>query len=190
MIVHMKKLTILVLETQREKMLKSLRKLGVIHVRNLTKPVSEDLVVTEEHINELRHAVSVLSEYEIKNCQQKINWGKDQICRKAKEIVSVYLEKEELKKLDRIGNMYLDFAELQASRGKIMKMKDWREKLDAFLKFNEQELLTNAGKIYHEVAKELALGEYEKYKPKQDREYISDFDKEVKKMLKAKEKKK
>jgi len=95
-----------------------------------------------------------------------------------------YLEKEELKKLDRIGNMYLDFAELQASRGKIMKMKDWKEKLDAFLKFNEQELLTNAGKTSHEIAKELALGEYEKYKPKQDREYISDFDKEVKKMLK------
>ena len=94
-----------------------------------------------------------------------------------------YLDKEELRKLDRIGNMYLDFAELQASRGKIMKMKDWKKKLDAFLKFSEHDLLTNAGKVSHEVAKELALGEYGKYKPIQDKEYISDFDQQVKKML-------
>lgn len=94
-----------------------------------------------------------------------------------------YLNKQELGKLNRIGNMYLDYAEMQAARGKLMKMKDWREKLNAFLKFTEQEILTNAGKISHEVAKELALKEYEKYKPIQDREYISDFDREVKKLL-------
>ncbi len=94
-------------------------------------------------------------------------------------IAKNYLDKEELKKLDRIGNMYLDFAELQASRGNIMKMKDWKEKLDAFLRFSEHDLLANAGKVSHEVAKELALGEYEKYKPIQDKEYISDFDREV-----------
>jgi hypothetical protein len=61
-----------------------------------------------------------------------------------------------------------------------MKMKDWREKLDAFLKFSECEILTNAGKISKEVAKELALTEYEKYKPIQDKNYISDFDRAIK----------
>ena len=98
-------------------------------------------------------------------------------------IAKNYLESEELKALDRIGNMYLDYAEIQASKGKVMMMKDWIEKLDAFLKFTEYEILTNAGKIAHEVAKELALNEYEKYRLLQDRLFESDFDKEMKKLL-------
>lgn len=103
-------------------------------------------------------------------------------------IAKNYLNKEELKNLNRIGNMYLDYAEIQAARGRVMKMKDWREKLNAFLKFSEYEILTNAGKISHEIAKELALKEYEKYKPIQDKNYISDFDQELKKILVQKEK--
>lgn len=103
-------------------------------------------------------------------------------------IAKNYLQKKELKELSRIGNMYLDFAELQASRGKIMRMKDWKEKLEAFLKFNEQDLLTNAGKISQEVAKKLALREYAKYQPVQDQQYISDFDQEVEKMVKNRNK--
>ena len=87
-----------------------------------------------------------------------------------------YLNQQELKSLDRIGNMYLDYAEMQASRGKLMTMKDRKDKLDAFLKFNEQDILNNAGKVSHEVAKKLALQEYAKYKPLQDKEYLSDFD--------------
>lgn len=94
-----------------------------------------------------------------------------------------YLEKNELKELDRIGNMYLDYAEIQASRGKAMTMKDWKDKLDAFLQFSEYEILYDAWKISHEVAKELALGEYEKFKPLQDSQYISDFDKEIQQSL-------
>lgn len=86
--------------------------------------------------------------------------------------------------MNRIVAMYLDYAEIQAMRGVVMYMKDWVEKLDAFLKFNEQEILSNAGKISHEVAEELALDEYEKYKNVQYKNYISDFDKEVKKLLK------
>jgi hypothetical protein len=97
-------------------------------------------------------------------------------------IAKNYLDKEELKHLDRIGNMYLDHAEMQAARGNVMKMKDWQKKLDAFLKFSEYEILTNAGNVSHEVAKELASGEYAKYKPIQDKNYISDFDREVKKL--------
>ncbi len=99
-------------------------------------------------------------------------------------IAKNYLDKKELAHLNRIGNMYLDYAEMQAARGKAMTMKDWTEKLNAFLKFSEYEILTNAGKISHEVAEILALGEYEKYKKVQDKNYISDFDKEVKKLLK------
>ncbi|MEA3500456.1 MAG: virulence RhuM family protein [Candidatus Marinimicrobia bacterium] len=98
-------------------------------------------------------------------------------------IAKNYLAKTELKNLNRIGNMYLDFAELQAARGKVMMMKDWIDKLDAFLKFSEYEILTNTGKISHEIAKELALKEYQNFKPKQDKNYISDFDREVKKLL-------
>ncbi|NDK08807.1 cell filamentation protein Fic [Candidatus Gracilibacteria bacterium] len=91
-------------------------------------------------------------------------------------IAKNYLEKNELKDLNHIVDMYLDYAEFQASRGKIMYMKDWREKLDAFLKFTEQEILQNAGKISHEVAIALAEKEYEKFKPIQDKLYKSDFD--------------
>lgn len=63
-----------------------------------------------------------------------------------------------------------------------MKMKDWAEKLDAFLKFNEYEIVTNTGKVSHEVAVQLASEEYEKFRVKQDKNYISDFDEEVKKL--------
>ncbi|PJE66955.1 cell filamentation protein Fic, partial [Candidatus Shapirobacteria bacterium CG10_big_fil_rev_8_21_14_0_10_36_6] len=99
-------------------------------------------------------------------------------------IAKNYLNKKELTHLNRIGNMYLDYAEMQAARRKVMTMKDWILKLNAFLKFSEYEILNNAGKISHEVAEVLALEEYEKYKIKQDKNYISDFDREVKKILK------
>ncbi|MCX6763193.1 MAG: virulence RhuM family protein [Candidatus Moranbacteria bacterium] len=105
-------------------------------------------------------------------------------------IAKNYLDKKELEHLNRIGNMYLDYAEMQAARGKVMTMKDWKEKLNAFLKFSEYEILTNAGHISHEVAEALALDEYEKYRLEQDKNYISDFDREVKKILEAQKKKK
>ena len=103
-------------------------------------------------------------------------------------IAKNYLDKKELEHLNRIGNMYLDYAEMQASRGRAMTMKDWAEKLNAFLKFSEYEILTNAGKISHEVAETLALDEYGKFRIKQDKNYISDFDCEVKKILESKKK--
>src|SRR3989344_3928319 len=105
-------------------------------------------------------------------------------------IAKNYLDKKELTHLNNIGNMYLDYAELQAARGRVMTMNDWVEKLNAFLKFSEYEILTNAGKISHEVAETLALREFEKYRKEQDKDYISDFDREVKKILGAKKKKK
>ncbi|MBU2542363.1 virulence RhuM family protein [Patescibacteria group bacterium] len=98
-------------------------------------------------------------------------------------IAKNYLEKKELEHLNRIGNMYLDYAEMQAARGRAMTMKDWIIKLNTFLKFSEYEILTNAGKISHEVAESLVLKEYNKFKKVQDKNYISDFDREVKKLL-------
>ena len=94
-----------------------------------------------------------------------------------------YLDKEELGHLNKIGNMYLDYAELQATRGRAMTMKDWTEKLDSFLKFSEYEILTNAGIVSREVAEATVMKEYDKFKVKQDRDYISDFDREIKKLV-------
>jgi len=102
-------------------------------------------------------------------------------------IAKNYLNQKELAHLNRIGNMYLDYAEMQVARGKIMRMQDWRTRLDAFLDFSEYEILHNAGKVSHKVAEKLALEEYKKYKPVQDREYLSDFDKEIKKYLEKRE---
>lgn len=81
--------------------------------------------------------------------------------------------------------MYLDHAELQAIRQKPMYTKDWIQKLDAFLKFSEYEILNNAGKVNHEVAQALAIKEYEVFKKEQDRLFESDFDKYIKQILEA-----
>lgn len=94
-------------------------------------------------------------------------------------IAKNYLNKGELDYLNRIVSMYLDYAEMQAIKKQPMYMKDWVKKLDAFLKFNEEEILTNAGKVTHEVAESLAIAEFKKYKIIQDKNYVSDFDKEI-----------
>lgn len=80
--------------------------------------------------------------------------------------------------------MYLDYAELQAERQITMKMKDWIEKLDAFLQFNEYQILKDGGKISATIAKALAEKEYKKFRVVQDKDYESDFDGEIKKFLK------
>ncbi|MFZ1580943.1 MAG: virulence RhuM family protein [Saprospiraceae bacterium] len=94
-----------------------------------------------------------------------------------------YLNEKELDGLNRIVTMYLDYAELQANKGVVMNMKDWIVKLDAFLQFNEQAILQNAGNVSHEVAKALAEGEFEKFSKNQDIIYESDFDIVVKKLV-------
>ena len=94
-----------------------------------------------------------------------------------------YLDQEELSELNRIVNMYLDYAEDQAKKRKPMYMGDWVQKLDAFLAFNEREVLKDAGRISAEVAKRLAEAEFEKYQEKlrikEATEPTSDFDKVV-----------
>jgi len=99
-------------------------------------------------------------------------------------IAKNYLQKAEIKKLNHIVDMYLDYAEFQASKAKPMYMKDWAVKLDAFLQFNEEEILNDKGKISRVVAAELAVKEYEAFRVKQDQNYISDFDKAVKQLKK------
>ena len=88
-----------------------------------------------------------------------------------------YLTKEELKSLERIVTMYLDYAEDQAERHIPMTMEDWQVRLDVFLQFNEREVLDNPGKVSREVAESFALSEFEKYRIVQDKLFESDFDK-------------
>lgn len=98
-----------------------------------------------------------------------------------------YLNEKELDKLNRIVTMYLDYAEMQAENKVVMNMKDWIEKLNAFLNFNQLDILNDSGKISHEVAEKLAIKEFEKYNVIQDKTYVSDFDKMVDKYLKGEE---
>lgn len=88
-----------------------------------------------------------------------------------------YLTKEEIKSLERIVTMYLDYAEDQAERHIPMTMEDWKSRLDVFLQFNERDVLDNPGKVSHKVAESFALSEFEKYRITQDKLFESDFDK-------------
>lgn len=97
-----------------------------------------------------------------------------------------YLIEKEIKELERIVSMYLDYAENQAARQIPMKMADWIAKLDAFLKFNEYEVLSDAGSVSAEVAKQLAEGHYAVFRVQQDRKFESDFEKEVRRIEKRK----
>ena len=91
-------------------------------------------------------------------------------------IAKNYLSKEEIEELNNLVSMYLDYAERQVKLGKIISMKEWKEKLEVFLKINEYNILKDNGKIKREIADKLALDEYKKYRITQDQKYISDFD--------------
>jgi hypothetical protein len=110
------------------------------------------------------------------------NAPKGKILKSDVSIAKNYLREEEIKGLERIVSMYLDYAENQAARQIPMKMTDWVKKLDAFLQFNEYEILRDAGRVNHEVAKELAEREYDKFRVEQDKTFESDFDQEVKRL--------
>ena len=94
-------------------------------------------------------------------------------------IAKNYLAEDELQGLRRIVTMYLDYAEHQASRHIPMTMEDWADRLNRFLEFNEHEILTDSGRVTHEIAKAFAESEFEKYRVIQDRLYESDFDRFV-----------
>ena len=113
------------------------------------------------------------------------NWKNSPDGKIRKSDVSIaknYITEEELKPLNRIVSMYLDYAEDQAEQGNVMTMKDWAEKLNAFLQFNQKDILQNSGKVTAAIAKEFAETEFDKYKPIQDKLFESDFDKELNKL--------
>jgi len=117
------------------------------------------------------------------------NASKGAIRKNDVSIAKNFLNEKELDGLNRIVTMYLDYAEIQAQKGVVMTMKDWVDKLDAFLHFNEKEILKDSGNFSHEVAVALAESEYDKFRVVQDRILESDFDREVKKLLDSKKKK-
>lgn len=102
------------------------------------------------------------------------------IIRSDVSVAKNYLSETEMQYLERIVSLYLDFAELQAMRKIPMSMQDWAKRLDGFLEFNGNEILTGSGKISHEQAKLHAETEFEKYRIVQDRLFESDFDRLLK----------
>ena len=99
-------------------------------------------------------------------------------------IAKNYLQKEEIEKLNDLTNLFLDVAEAEAKEQKTMTMNNWIEVADDLLKYRKKNILKDAGKISHKQAVEKANSEYEKYRVKQDNEYISSMDKMLNKYLK------
>ena len=152
-------------------------------------PITKDFFATVQ--NKLHWAITGQTAAEIiasRADSTKLNMGltnwknapKGSIRRTDVTVAKNYLNKNELDGLNRIVTMYLDYAENQANKGVVMYMKDWIVKLDAFLQFNEVDVLNNMGKVSHEVALELAETEYKKYQIVLDKVIESDFDKELK----------
>src|SRR5699024_8653847 len=94
------------------------------------------------------------------------SWKGNRIRKSDVTVAKNYLTEQKLKELNRIVTMYLDYAEMQAERRQVMYMENWIERLDAFLQFNEQEILDSPGKVSREVANKLAIEQYETYHKK------------------------
>lgn len=117
------------------------------------------------------------------------NAPKGKVLKSDVTIAKNYLSEAEIKELERVVSMYLDFAENQAARHIPVRMQEWVQKLDAFLRLNEYGILTNAGTVSREVAKRLASDHYDTFRVVQDRDYESDFEREAKRLTsKAKRK--
>lgn len=98
-------------------------------------------------------------------------------------IAKNYLNESELKKLNNLTNLFLDYAEDMVEEEKVMTMQNWIDSTDKLLKFREKKILSNSGKISHKQAVSKAENEYEKFRIKQDREYISSMDEMYKRYL-------
>ena len=96
-----------------------------------------------------------------------------------------YLNEKELPRLNRLVTMFIDYAELMAEDEVLMSMQDWVEQTNQFLMNNRRKVLSGKGKVSHEVALKKAEKEYEAFRIKQDREYVSEFDREVERYLKG-----
>ena len=100
-------------------------------------------------------------------------------------IAKNYLNQQEMSKLNRLVGMFIDFAELKALNQQMMTMKDWLGQTEKFLRFTDQQILKTAGKISHEMAVAKAHTEYDKFRPQQDRAYVSEFDEKLARYLKG-----
>ena len=100
-------------------------------------------------------------------------------------IAKNYLNEKELIRLNRLVTMFIDYAELMAEDGVLMSMQDWVDQTNQFLTNNRRKVLSGKGKISHEAALKKAEKEYEVFRIKQDREYVSEFDREIEKYLKG-----
>ena len=115
-----------------------------------------------------------------------VNFKGNYITAQDAKIAKNYLTEKELHQLNLIVSLYLDFAELQATNGRLMKMNDWIFKLDDFLKLSEKELLTHAGNVSADNAAQKAEAEFDKYRAERNKNMISDFDLAVKEIEKKK----
>lgn len=100
-------------------------------------------------------------------------------------IAKNYLNEKELSRLNRLVTMFIDYAELMAEDEVLMSMQDWVEQTNQFLTNNRRNVLSGKGKISHEEAMRKAEQEYRVFRVKQDKEYISEFDREVERYLKG-----
>ena len=104
------------------------------------------------------------------------NSPKGKVIKTDVSVAKNYLNEQEIKSLDRFVTMYLDYAETQAEKSIPMSMEDWSGKLNAFLQFNEKDILSTSGKVSRKIARTFAESEFEKYRIVQDRLFESDFD--------------
>ncbi len=106
------------------------------------------------------------------------SWGGSVVRKSDVSVAKNYLNADEIAELDLIVTMYLDYAELQARNRRAMTMAEWDHRLDAFLEFNERELLTHAGRVRAEVARTLAESRYEEFEQQRKRDALADADAE------------
>jgi hypothetical protein len=153
---------------------------------SLDSQITQDFFATVQ--NKLHYAVTHQTAAEIiysRADSKKLNMGlttwknapNGDVRKPDVSIAKNYLSQDEIKSLNEIVTMYLDYAERQAKRGQVMYMKDWVQKLNAFLQFNEEDVLLDKGKVTHEIAKAFAENEFEKFRVIRDATYKSDFDK-------------
>lgn len=112
-------------------------------------------------------------------------WQGSRVRKQDVTISKNYLNREEIDELNRVVTMYLDYAEDQARRRKAMTMAQWEEKLDAFLSFNERDILSHAGSVSAKVAEALALQRYEEFNARRNETECRDADREDLKVLES-----
>ncbi len=173
----------------------------ITDIYSLSADYSKDSVETKEFFatvqNKLHWAITGKTAAEIiyskadakKVCMGLKTWKNSPDGKVLKSDIAIaknYLEEKHIKELERLVSAYLDLAENRAQRGIVMNMKDWTNFLNNFLKLSDYPILVKKGKISAEKAYIKAEAEFEIFRKKQDEEYISDFDIEIKK-LKEKE---